>query len=422
MSYKQDGRQISLYSNRQTSAEGKDDIIYYNFSINAGFTLNSGIPDYTNAIATFNEINDSNVVENTSNYSLGILRCQIPTISIPRLIMPVVIGQPDINKMYNTITMIYRDNANVIKANVSQNVVFKSEILNPTPATTGMFAYPVAPIDRQDVSGEYYNIYFVDSVIKMFNDCLYSVYQNIVTAMAVAVPPVVLDPLLFPFITYNNDTQLFSINCPNNTGINNFRSDLLPCIEIYTDDYTQTLLGLSSKYLTPAGRPSPACIWQIDVLNFYNNIVSYENKDTLNILIKYYKMESDQSSIPDWQSFQSVVFVINQGISITEKEVDSIPVGFQQPTSTSFQKPYIPMLCDFEVDQSDWAKSTKYVQFQASSREQVRLISLSSNNPVKNLNLSVYWKDNFGNRRPIYLTASAPLTIKVGFFPKVYKN
>lgn len=418
MSYKVKGEQISRYSN-ETIKGDKNDIIYYNFSLNAGFRLANGVPDSTEKEATFNEINQNNVVENTSNYSLGILRCCIPTIgSIPRLIFPVQIGQIDYDKTYNKFTLIYYDATNAVKASVSRNVMFKSEIINPTPATTGPYSYPLAPISKQDVSGYYYFIYHVESVVKMFNDTLYAAYQDLVTACAALAPPIVLDPLLFPFITYTEETQLFSMCAPANTGVNNFRTDLLPGINIFMDDYTQTLLNLNCSYYTDNARPQPGAIWRVNVYNQYDNIVTYKNKDGTGTLINYYQMQADQSSIPAWQAFQSIVFVVNQGLSLSIQETDSIPVDFQQPTSSSFDKPNLPILCDFEIDQELWAKSTQYIQFQASSREQVRLISMGSNNPVKNMNLSVYWKSNFGSRYPVQLTASAPLTLKLGWFPK----
>ena len=394
-----------------------NDIVYYNMSLNAPFNqLNTFVPDLTTSICVFDETNQNDIIENSSNWSVAVMRTTLPTISVPRLIMPVVIGQPDINKCYNVFSMAYYDISNNLKSVKSQNVNFVSELLNPTPITTGMFSYPYAPITQQDTTSEYYYIYYVESIIKMFNDTLYNVYQLLVIDLLTQ--GIVLDPLLFPFLTYDNKSQLFSINCPSNTGVNNYRTDLNPSINIYIDDYTLTLLGLPSKYQGIATRPSIGCVWNLTINNLFNNIVSYENKDTSSNIIKYYKMEGDQTNIINWGSLQSIVFQINQGINMKNQESDSVPVKFQQGTSQNLDKPVIPMLCDFEVDKSQFSISNQFIQFQASAIEQVRLIPLGSSLNIKNISITAYWRDNFGNRRPLYLTASVPATLKLAFFRK----
>ena len=397
----------------------KNDIIYYNLSLNAGFnTLSPFVPDLTTSLCVFDETNQNDIVEQGDNWSVAVMRCTLPTISVPRLIMPVVIGQPNINKCYNVFSMAYYDVTNTLQSVKSLNVNFVSEILNPTPVSTGMFSYPYAPTVRQDTESEYYFIYYVESILKMFNDTLYQVYQLLVIDMATKAPPVVLDPLLYPFLTYDDKSQLFSMNCPSISGVNSFRTDLNPSINIYIDDYTLTLLGLPSKYQGIQTRPNLNCVWNVTVNNLFDNIVEYENKDTLGAIIKYYKMESDQTSVINWGSLQSVVFQINQGINIKNQESDSVPVKFQQSTAQNLDKPIIPMLTDLEVDKSQFTVSNQFVQFQASSIEQVRLIPIGSSSNIRNIQITAYWKDNFGNRRPLYLTASVPATCKLAFFRK----
>jgi len=409
-------RQGDRYQNleylAQTGQLSNKDIVYYNLSINAGLgSFAYNVPTYRRQDATFNEINQSEVLKGSSEFFISIMRATIPTLTIPRLLAPVIIGQTNINLMYNVFTLAYRDNTGAIIYAESLNCIFQSEILNPTPVSTGVFAYPKKPEIEQDLTGYYYYVYYVDTILKIFNTCLKNLYASFVSNIANAPYSISLPPDIEPFITYDNNSQLFSLNAESI----NFNQNTNPHIEIYADHLTENMLNLICKSTAQReyiANPAVAAAMEILLVvdNEYYNTKSYNANN-------YLVMTPDQSSLSTWGAFEKIVFEISSGISV-QSEIDSIPVDYQQSTSQSFQKPNLTMLCDFEVDKESWSKNSQFIQFTAASMSQVRLISIESNNPVQNFVLSIYWVDNFGTRRLLNLPSLNPLTVKLAFFKK----
>lgn len=400
--------QAGLYPN-------EEDAVYYNLSLNKGVVdFPNNIPQPSINPASFNEINQTEVLTNTSDYYVSVMRCTIPTAVIPRMIMPVVIGQADINLMYNYFVFLYRDATGTPIYGYSQQCLFQPEIYNPSPiAKTSDISDPLPPLLKQDTSNSYYYVYYVDTLLKIFNTTLAQAYNTFRTNIALPPYNITLPAGEVPFYTYDNSTQLFSFNAPQS-----YAQSAYPRVEVYTDGLTVDFTNTPSRIVGVPDFPADPYINNrlialLNVDNLYTN--SFVNNS-----INYYKIEADQSAIVNWGAFQKIVFQIGSGIS-TLSEIDAIPTDFQGSSSQSFQKPNLPMLCDFEVDREQWAKNTQYIQFTASSITQVRLISIQSNNPIQNFSLSVYWVDNFGIRRLLSIPALQPITVKLAFFKKTLK-
>jgi hypothetical protein len=403
--------------------EPNDAPIYYNLSVNAGLSTKNGVPNTLNNPAVFNEINQTEIVKNSGEYNISVMRCTIPTTSIPRLVVPIQLNQADINLMYNVFTFAYRDATNTIIYAYSLNCQFVSEVLNPAPVGTSPFAYPLPPLPnpltgeiKQDLRGYYYDVYFVDTILNIFNKCLYDAYQTFRTNLSAAPYSVNIPSNTFPFYSYDESTHFFAFNAPKSL-YNNGVDTNLPRVEVYTDALTVDMTLTPERELGTQEYPDPLInknmVCRLSVVDNINNTITINAVD-------YLKMVADQSALNAWSGFSRIVFQMTAGIS-TEAEIDPIPVNYQQASSQSFQKANLPMLCDFEVDKDAWAANSQFIQFVASSINQVRLISITSNNPVKNFTLAVFWVDNFGNRRILNLPRLQPLTVKLAFFKKTLR-
>lgn len=415
-------RQAAKKSEVQFHKFDKKDPIYYNLTLNKGFTAmdNTGF----NTPANFNEINSQPILFEAGDWFISLMRCSIPTGIIPRYIYPIQTGplQSNINLTYNTFTFRYATAPGVyvdtvLLSNEQQTALFQSELLRPKPVNTDpYFAFPLPPSQNggvQDVSGAYYFIYFVESVLKMLNDTLASLWATYIAAIF-ADHAIVLPAGYQPFFTYDSSSQLFSFNAP----VSIFDLDVYPHVEVFSDDLTaeNTIVPFDFN-VTPI---SPWDITRLRVVNLRNNIVSYNVGMTPT---NYYKMESDQSGVVAWASFQKIIFEVTGDIALKHNETDAIPLNFQGSTTAQSQKPLLSMLTDIEVDSDAFAKNSSFIQYQQSSIEEVRLIRLSNRNSIQNFKMSIYWIDNYGTRRLLSIPSIGnPLTIKLAFFNKDFKD
>lgn len=409
-----------------------NDPIYYNLTLNRGFTAsdNSGF----NTPANFTEINTTPLFNDAGEWFISLMRCTIPSGIIPRYIFPIQIGdtQTDINLGYNTFTFRYATAPNVYLdppnlSDYQQTVSFVSELLNPYPNTGAPNFYPTQPLlsipkppsandGQQDVSGSYYFIYLVQSIVKMFNLTLYSLYAKYRTAMALIGKDIPENT--HPYFNYDPVTQLWTFNAESVT----FGQDNYPRVEVYVDNLTLANTYVPSMYNVQANLPpsNPKDQVLLSCYDLHNNSSSQVINGTT---YTYFTMTADKSAIVGYSAFQKILFEINGDIALKNNEFDSIPLNFQSNTSSSYQKPLVPMLVDIEVDRSQFALNNSFIQFQSSSIEQVRLISLAHKATVQNFNLNIFWLDNYGNRRPLEIPSIGnPLTVKLAFFRKLFRQ
>ena len=186
---------------------------------------------------------------NSGNWFIALMRCTIPTDIIPRYIFPIQdgINQTDINLSYNIFTFRYATAPNTYLDPATINdyqatAQFQSEILNPYPnsgapnylPSNNLYSYPKPPSANegfQDVKGTYYFVYYVETLQKIFNDTLATLWQTYITAMNSLTPPVVLPPNIQPYFTYDNSSQLWSFNAESQY----FSQSSYPRVELYID-------------------------------------------------------------------------------------------------------------------------------------------------------------------------------------------
>lgn len=386
---------------------------YYNLSLIAGNErIINGVPQMQLSPASFNEINQNDILRNTSNYNIAISRMFIPTNSIPRIIPSVVIGQSDINKLINVLTLAYRVNGTNtgITYAESLNVQFISEY-SGLVSTGNIPRLPQPPINSQDIESEYYYIYNVESILEMFNNTFKTLYGTF-RANLLAITGVAIPADKQPYFSYDVSTQIFSFNAPKTE----YNDSVFPRIEAFSDGYTTDMIMCPTTYIANRTSIYPDPLVNKNMISLFKVKDLYDNAFTRS-MVEYIFMSGDQSPLQIWNGINRIVITVPNGMS-TKSEYDIVPTPFDKITDPSYQKPSIPILADFEVDKDSWAKNSLFIQYTASSITQMRLISLTSDNPIKNFTLSVFWVDNFGNRRPLYLPLFQPITIKLAFFKK----
>jgi hypothetical protein len=375
--------------------------IYYNLSQLNGYKL-EGITTLTPAV--IEEFNNQLILENQSNYYVSVVRASIPSSGIPRLIVPIIY---DTTNPANVNKCIYEVKIKLcVGVDGSGNPIFNEAFTvanNVNFVSQNPFekVIPPTPIRPQDLSNQYYYIYDIEAMLKMFNDTNNLTFTQFCAQAGLPFGYLATNS---PHILWNSGNRIFELQTTaNDAGITYFDDAIFPHLVYQFDNLSSDLFQLS-------GSGDGKGFINNYSFNKYNNAITTGGKTT-------YIMTASQSSLNNWGALNKIIFSISYGIS-TIQEYDSIPINNQGSTNPFLlQKPNIPMLTDIEVDKDDFSINNNFIQYQTSSITQSRLISMTGS-MLQSFQLSVYWLDVFGVRKLLNLPQGLPLTIKLGFFPK----
>jgi hypothetical protein len=261
---------------------------------------------------------------------------------------------------------------------------------------------PQPPLTFQDLSSEYYYIYSYQQWAKMLNTTLVSCFNNL-NAQVIGAGGV-LPTTNPPFFEFDPQALLFILDA-DEAG---YSSSLASPISLFCNPQLQTLL--SSFQFTKFGD------FGIPLGKNYQFQI-YNINDTNQLILPTYtalQMYQEGSTCGLLNPVQSVVFatsllpVVPENISVPRvwgSDSRLFNVGNNaniQPILTDFQVPFSP---------SNTYKPT--IEYQPSG--EYRLIDMYSNTPLSSLELSVYWKDNFGTLHPLLLGAGCSANLKIMF-------
>jgi len=386
--------------------------IYYNLSLINGYKNSDEIFLSPSIIE---EYNNQVILKNQKEYYVSVARANIPTSSIPMIIVPIEtnlgfdasnnpIPQPNKDLTIYKIRFRYQTEfgAFTIPFDLEKTVIFQSQFKNLTVNP------PSLNNNKQDFSNSYYYVYDIEQMILMFNDTLKSAFLEFCSQPDIPT----FNPDFFPYITFDYSTRIFSINMTANyyngaTTINYFDEKVFPNISLQFDAQSSDLFQFTG-YSIGDGFIYNNCF------NKYDNITLIQDGSTAQTI---FKMTASQSSLNMWRSISKIVFIINYGIS-TIQEYDSVPIASNENTQiNNSSKPQVPILTDLETDLYNWSINRNYITFDSNSITQARLISMTGA-MLQSFKLSVKWVDVFGNYQDINLPQGQPLSIKLAFYPK----
>lgn len=380
--------------------------IYYNVSVVNGYNSDIAVTP-----ANIEEINNQRVISEASARWLSVGRFSIPATTIPRLIVPIVLGQPD-PLLTQYIVSFKLCTAPLVFSNITtQNVTFISQY--PFAISTIDWTFPYL---KQSTTNSFYFVYDVEQMLLMFNNQLQDCFQ----VFCASGLPVVYNPALFPYITFDYNTRLFSMNMCANDGTNNYfdqNSGVYPYIVCEFNSIASSLFQFcTTNYFNLLLPTPPPFLQTICCFNKFDNVrVSSGNT--------FYKMTADVSGLNIWNSFSKIVISVTFGIS-TVLEYDSTPVSNQGTTNNAtrfgLNKPNNPTLLDFEVDRDLFSINNNWIQYQTYNISEQRLVGITADN-IQNFYISVFWVDSFGIRHTLNLDQGLPLTIKLCFYDKNMK-
>ena len=346
----------------------------------------------------FNEIRNSPIIANPSEYFFTIARFSLETASLPLMIPQVMLGQIDPNKLIYSITMTYN-------SPVDGNTYEKQTYIHFVPQSSNQ-PVPQPPVFQQDFdpNGDYYFIYNFQYWIKLVNvtlsDCLNDLDTIVFGATGAHLPS--LNPPFMEWDTFNNVAIL-------NADIAGFNQANAHPINIY---FNTPLFTLFSSFQAD-------CKGYKNITNGKNYLITVADTNGTNQLIlptyTALQMYQDYSTSALWNPVNALVFTTGT-IPVNPAQV-SAPIVFNSEVASLTQggnnANISNTLTDFEVPLTEGWEYKPNVFYNPSA--EYRLVDLLGNTPFSNISIQVFWKDSFANLHPFFLNSGCNANIKILF-------
>ncbi len=344
--------------------------VYFNIDINPG-------DDYV-VDAKFSASLDSTLLPEGKDYNLAITRFAVPFGNIPFVYFRIQsgLGQTDPNLGIYNLTLRYlatdfTNDVSYIPAN--------SAILVPNPPSQN---------NGLQVDSPYYYIFYMTKFVDMLNATLLQCRNDLVAAF-----PALL-PLEAPFFEYNSVTKQIALIVERKYETSG--------IELF---YNFELEKFFSSIPGELVRESNTIFYKMTIASrplFENGYTPYGTVGATPPT--WLKMGSDFSNIFEWAELKSLVF-----------KTTLLPVRNEVSGRNNSSKYIItPILTDFIVD--NWDGERGIVLF--NNQGVYRFADILSNDPIRNIDIEVLWRDSLGVLRPLFVYKGTELSIKLAFILK----
>ena len=391
----------------------------------------------------FTEIRANNYLQNPTDYFASVVRFSLETPTLPVVIPQVIVaptqtGAGDENKTIYTITLEHPTftNAPAVDLCIQKNVIYVPQS-NPN-----YFAVPAKPVSFQDIESDYYNIYTYQPFIDMINTALKTAWADVATATTLATLATLAGtPNNAPYLYWDNERnvatfcvpqQLYETPSPNNPTPTYLASLTTP-IKIWFNAPLYTLFSSFISYQNGYGQPenSHGRNYQILFPNttvpnpFLSRIPQTGASLPPQLPITYTEplitITQEYPTTPLWNPIQSITFTTS--LLPIAPSLTSVPILFGKGSSLSSKgnnSNISNVLTDLEVS---LVKGSEYKpNLLYSPAGEYRLFDLNGNAPLNAIELSVFWKDTFGQLHPFKLGAGCNASLKLMFRRKDFQG
>jgi hypothetical protein len=294
-----------------------------------------------------------------------------------------------------------------------------------TPQPSHDRVSPPNGANGQDFSGNYYYIYNYQDWITMVNTALYSAHillvshvrallptDAFVTATPLPQPPFLQIDLTTLTCVLNADAAWYDTNVPTGTASIYFNTRLH---QLFAGLPT-FFLGYSTDTYAFPGTAVPDVIgdrnFQIKTNNNnYSNTLSVNNNGTTQ---KYIQAFQEINSVGLWNPVAAIVFTsttlpIHPTLTSPPKIYNNNSTGLVGAGTTNLTN----ILSDFEIAISNTNQYRPELSYAPPG--EYRLIDMYSNSNLSKIDLNVYWKDRYGNLKPLRLQPGCSASVKLLF-------
>lgn len=379
-----------------------NEIIYKKQTVNFVTESNVGLID-----GSYNVTKDDLILDKSSDYYCSVVRFSIPLNSVPLMIFPIVPNQ--------------------VKLGISPNPNLSPWIIGiqlDTAYTSGNVQYiqdPGVTAPEQDqikqVVTPYYYIYNYKRILNIINATLYNIY--VASNLAAIFPG-----YKAPYFELDPTTNLISLIVPKFFTVITAPLVYLPKLYMNT-----ALFKLLDNFLyvdyTPGASNGADIFFEFSNATGYPPFSTYYNPPGVTAPLTttppelpatplYFKYTQDFPNISYWTSLRKIIITTNMPI----KNEHLPSYDSKDPGSNNSY----PILTDFLPNVADTAGSTRSLASYVPT-SQYRLLDLTSNNALRNIDLKLFWQDLSGQLYPIQISNDQQASVKIGFFRKsLYNN
>ncbi len=380
--------------NHKSKGQNEGNIVYYNLEIATANNLSIGILNDRSTLqqAEATILSNIPILKNCINYFGSIIRLEFPGEAIP-LIQFAIQSNPvtDINKGIYSFTLNYNG---IDSDQIFYN--FIPEITTSNPPVNGTL--------KQDFQNPYYFLYDYDQIVQIMNNTISSAFANLLTKPGTEI----IATAKVPFFNYSADENRLSL---------------------YTDPlfYDLTNPAIINPIRIYWNYPSYVYLTAFPYFNYnigsilgkdnYFNISSNNDINIVNIPniptgVNYIKTTQAYVSIGYMSPLKSIQIVTTNGIK---------PEGFNINVNTTNQNQsiqYTNVITDFLPDVSQPTAGVSSYRQIYNAPSLYRLWEFKNNDPLYEINASIYWQDFLGNTYPLYLSKGQSVLLKYMFIEK----
>jgi len=391
-----------------TISDDKTGTVSRNGSVVEQATQGSDLP------LVFNQIRATPYLLRPEEYYLTVIRFTIETPSFPVFIPLAKVGSSDVNETVYTITLLYN------------GIPYKKPVIwIPQDETTNK---PSGPVKQSDISPA--NPYYYCYSYQHFADCINNALKAATDAINAGV-----GTLTPPYLQYDALTNLFTLGGNVNYYRTASNGALLGAVGIYFNAELYNLFA-SLPYIYTAGNAVVVSgdNLQMDyqlLLTTGTNVATtspqpYITNIRTNTL--YTTSINDVISVQEYQTLslwcpiKSLIFKTN--LLATAPEIIATPAVYENGNininGAKQNADILNIMIDYVPQLDKGTEYKPYIFYQPSG--EYRLTDLYGKTPVDAIDISVFWKDSFGNLIPFYLSASSSATIKILFRKKRFNS
>lgn len=368
--------------------------IYYDLQYN-NFQSTTQEP----AQLTFRETRNSPIIIDPSKYYMSIVRFNLDTISLPSYIASIQPNQANPDLMIHAVNLSFWNGTTEITIPPTYLIWKPSHKEVPVPVA------PSVNSNGFQTDSIYYYGYSFQHVCEIINTALATAMTALKTAVGSPINTV-LTP--FMYIDSNNKFHIVADNAHFNylsTGNH---------IRIY---FNRALFGLLSSF--PAIRNSISNvnqnIYQIKITGANNNYLTKNTYWDNSNSIVFIDFPQEFSTLSSFNPIASLIFTTSQ-IPVVPNQI-SAPLIFNnnQLVSDYNQNNLTSQIITDMVNNDDYSYKPNLLY---NPSAEFRRISLTSNRPLNNIDIMVYWKNKRGELKPFYVWSGGSASIKILFEKK----
>ena len=427
--------------------------IYYNLQAYNNDTIGSS----TNVPVKFEETRTSTILANPSEYFLSIQRFSLDTPSLP-VFIPEVETDPAFNPTQDPNILVYQVSFYFNNGvSTAQPITYPIRYRNNFDPTVS----PPPVLDVNAISDRYYWVNQFQDFLDMINATMQeryaaapttlppppyftvkegNIFQIYFPSQTNAPPPTASYAPIYSQVTgFGQSGWSFCMNAPLYNLFSSIRANYINSLNnlsllfarLTSPKQTSGWYQIANRPVQIATNPLGVNVTNVNQLGINNELaVSINDLTWLGriydstyfptyTISSFEVITAPYSTAPLWNCVKSIIFTT--ALFPVTNELEGLPIvqNSNQALDTDVQNNnFLPVITDLEVPYVRGDESKPSIQY--SPQGEYRLIDLQSNAPINNIEISVFWRDQYGTLHPFVLEPGCFSSLKILFRKKIF--